>query len=94
MAIKGFRDKRLTALLAREIPKRFPVELAALTRRKLVMLDVARSLTDLRTPPANHLEALKGDRAGQYSIRINNQFRLCFRWTDDGPDEVEFVDYH
>lgn len=63
-------------------------------RRKLVMLDNAETLEDLRIPPANRLESLKGERAGQYSIRVNNQFRLCFRWTVQGPDEVEFVDYH
>jgi proteic killer suppression protein len=94
MAIKAFRDARLKDILARKSPKGFPSNLAAVTRRKLVMLDGARSLDDLRIPPANRLEALKGDRIGQMSIRVNDQFRLCFRWTDEGPDDVEFVDYH
>ncbi|MGO8738069.1 type II toxin-antitoxin system RelE/ParE family toxin [Rhodoblastus sp.] len=94
MAIKRFKDERLATLLARETPKKFPADLIAVTRRKLVMLDAAKRLDDLRAPPANRLEALKGDRAGQYSIRVNDQFRLCFVWTDDGPAEVEFVDYH
>lgn len=58
------------------------------------MLDSALTLSDLRLPPANRLEALKTDRAGQHSIRVNDQFRICFCWTDDGPAELEFVDYH
>jgi toxin HigB-1 len=62
--------------------------------RKLDMLDAATRLADLRSPPGNQLEALKGDRAGQHSIRINRQWRLCFRWTPNGPEEVEIVDYH
>lgn len=94
MAILGFRDWRLEAILARQVPKGFPAELAGVVRRKLVMLDAAQRLDDLRIPPANRLEALKGERAGQYSIRVNDQFRLCFRWTDEGPVDVEFVDYH
>lgn len=94
MAIESFRDIRLVDILARRMPKGFPADLAAVTRRKLVMLDAAARLDDLRIPPANRLEALKGDRAGQHSIRVNDQFRLCFRWTDAGPADVEFVDYH
>ncbi len=62
--------------------------------RKLVMLDVAKVLEDLRSPPGSRIEALKGDRAGQHSIRINDQFRLCFVWSDSGPMNVEIVDYH
>ena len=62
--------------------------------RKLDMLDAATALGDLRSPPGNHLEALKGDRKGQHSIRINKQWRVCFRWTNDGPEDVEIVDYH
>lgn len=64
------------------------------TRRKLDMLDAATKLVDLRLPPGNRLEALKGDRKGQHSIRINDQWRICFVWTDEGPTEVEIVDYH
>ena len=63
-------------------------------RRKLDMLDAATSLIDLRSPPGNRLEALKGKRAGQHSIRINDQYRICFRWSDEGPADVEIVDYH
>lgn len=62
--------------------------------RKLVQLDLALSLNDMRVPPGNRLEPLKGDRAGQWSVRINDQFRLCFRWTAKGPEDVEIVDYH
>ena len=62
--------------------------------RKLAMLSAAGRLDDLRIPPGNRLEALRGDRAGQHSIRVNDQFRVCFRWTDAGPEDVEIVDYH
>lgn len=63
-------------------------------RRKLTMLDAANKLEDLRVPPANRLEALQGDRKGQHSIRVNDQWRFCFVWTGSGPDDVEFTDYH
>lgn len=62
--------------------------------RKLVQLDLAKSLEDMRAPPGNRLEALSGDRRGQWSVRINDQFRLCFRWMAEGPEDVEIVDYH
>ncbi len=62
--------------------------------RKLKELDVARRIEDLRVPPANRMEQLKGDRAGQWSIRANNQFRMCFRWSGSGAEDVEIVDYH
>lgn len=65
-----------------------------MAQRKLFMLDNADELIDLRTPPGNRLEALKGDRAGQHSIRINDQFRICFRWVDGGAEDVEIADYH
>lgn len=94
MAIRNFRDPRLEAILARRMPRAFPSDLIAVTRRKLIMLDSAALLADLRLPPANRLEALKGDRSGQYSIRVNDQYRICFRWTGDGAADVEFVDYH
>lgn len=68
--------------------------IAAVARRKLRQLEIAGRLGDLQVPPGNRLEALKGDRAGQHSIRINDQFRLCFRWTDTGAEDVEIVDYH
>ncbi|HTO49667.1 MAG TPA: type II toxin-antitoxin system RelE/ParE family toxin [Burkholderiales bacterium] len=66
----------------------------AIAMRKLAMLNQAGRLDDLRVPPGNRLEALRGDRAGQHSIRVNDQFRVCFRWTGAGPEDVEIVDYH
>jgi proteic killer suppression protein len=68
--------------------------IARVAVRKLVQIDTVRSLHELNAPPGNRLEALKGDRAGQHSIRINDQWRVCFRWNDDGVDDVEIVDYH
>ena len=68
--------------------------IADVATRKLSQLDAAQTLDFLRSPPGNRLEALKGDRKGQYSLRINDQFRICFRWTPDGPEQVEIVDYH
>jgi len=68
--------------------------IAKVARRKLRQLEIANRLDDLRVPPGNHLEALKGNRSGQYSIRINDQWRVCFRWTDGAADSVEIVDYH
>lgn len=68
--------------------------IATVARRKLRQLEIAGRLGDLRVPPGNRLEALKDDRIGQHSIRINDQFRLCFRWTDTGAEDVEIVDYH
>ena len=74
--------------------KACPTLLWNVARRKLELLDSARALNDLRAPPANRLEAMKGDRAGQHSIRVNAQYRICFIWTLDGPEHVEIVDYH
>lgn len=71
-----------------------PQDLWSKASRKLDAIDSAGTLLDLRIPPGNRLEALKGDRAGQHSIRINNQYRICFRWTEAGPEDVEVVDYH
>ena len=70
------------------------VNIEAVARRKLRQLQIAGRLEDLRVPPGNRLEALKGDRAGQYSIRVNDQWRVCFRWTEAGAEDVEIVDYH
>ena len=70
------------------------MNIAAVARRKLRQLEIAERLDDLRVPPGNRLEALKGDRGGQHSIRVNDQFRVCFRWTDAGVEDVEIVDYH
>lgn len=68
--------------------------IAGIAARKLALLDAAETLEFLRSPPGNRLEALKGDRVGQHSIRVNDQYRICFRWTKAGPAEVEIVDYH
>jgi proteic killer suppression protein len=75
-------------------PKGFPVQIFRVARRKLEALHAAEQLADLGVPPANRLEALKKDRRGQHAIRINDQWRICFRWTKDGPADVEIVDYH
>lgn len=92
--IRSFRDRATEAVFNGESPKGFPADLVKVARRKLRYLNAAAQLEDLRTPPGNRLEALAGDRKGQYSIRINDQFRVCFVWTKDGPDDVEIVDYH
>lgn len=92
--IRSFRDELTRAVASGKAPKGFPANLVRRAVRKLTMLNVAVTLNDLRSPPGNHLEALSGDRAGQHSIRINDQFRICFVWTDSGPDRVEIVDYH
>ena len=91
--IKTFKCADTEALSKGEPVKRF-VNIAAVARRKLRQLEIAGQLIDLRVPPGNRLEALKGDRAGQHSIRINDQFRMCFRWKDTGAEDVEIVDYH
>lgn len=75
-------------------PKGFPADIFTIARRKLAMLNAAPSLDSLRVPPGNRLHALSGDRAGQHAIRVNDQYRVCFRWLDPGPTEVEVVDYH
>ncbi|HEY0834025.1 MAG TPA: type II toxin-antitoxin system RelE/ParE family toxin [Azospirillum sp.] len=91
--ILNFRDSDTQALFeGRTVPRLATIAKVAL--RKLDMLDAARSLTDLRSPPGNRLEALKGNRAGQHSIRINDQWRICFRWGEEGAEGVEIVDYH
>jgi len=91
--VKGFRCADTQALFETGKSKRFS-SLANVAIRKLAQLDAANTLEFLRSPPGNRLEALAGDRRGQYSIRINDQFRLCFRWTPEGPTDVEIVDYH
>ena len=92
--IQSFRDGRTRAAFEGEATKGFPANLLVITRRKLGYLNAATTLNDLRAPPGNRLEALKGDRQGQYSIRVNDQWRICFVWTAEGPKDVEFVDYH
>ena len=91
--IKTFKCADTQALSKGEQVKRF-VNILVVARRKLRQLEIADRLDDLRVPPGNRLEALKGDRAGQHSIRVNDQFRVCFRWTDAGAEDVEIVDYH
>ena len=92
--IRSFKDRVTEAVFGGESPKGFPSALVKIARRKLGYLDAAIDLRDLRQPPGNRLEALKGDRQGQHSIRINDQFRICFRWTPQGPKNVEVTDYH
>ena len=92
--IQGFRDRTTEAVYRGENPKGFPSDLVKIARRKLAYLDAAVDLRDLRQPPGNQLEALTKDRRGQYSIWINDQFRICFRWTRQGPADVEVTDYH
>jgi len=92
--IRSFRDKITEAVFDSESPKGFPADLVKVARRKLRYLNAANDLSDLRSPPGNRLEALTGDRLGQHSIRVNDQFRICFIWTPEGPARVEIVDYH
>ena len=92
--IRSARDKRLAALRAGAPVKGFPADIVPRAQRKLAQLDAAASLDDLRVPPSNRLEPLKGDRSGQYSIRINDRWRICFRWQDGDAHDVEIVDYH
>jgi proteic killer suppression protein len=91
--IRSFRDNATARLFADEdVPRFRGIERQA--RRKLMLLDAASAVSDLRAPPGNRLEALKGDRRGQHSIRINDQWRICFVWRGDGAHDVEIVDYH
>jgi len=92
--IRGFRDARTKAVFGGECPKGFPADIVRVARRKLRMVDAAAQLIDLRAPPGNRLHPLNGDRAGQHAISINDQFRVCFTWSDDGPADVEITDYH
>lgn len=93
MPIRSFRCSDTEALYEGRSPRRFR-NMENVAQRKLQMLDDAAELRDLKSPPGNRLEALSGDRAGQHSVRINNQWRVCFVWTDVGPENVEIVDYH
>ena len=94
MAIIGFADKETDKIFNRQFSRRLPSDIQVTALRKLIYMDKARSLNDLRIPPSNHLELLKGDRQGQYSIRVNSQYRICFSVCDDGLYDVEIVDYH
>lgn len=92
--IKSFADRYTDRLFNRERVRRFPADLLQTMLRRLVALDAAEALEDLRVPPGNRLEKLKGRRSGQYSIRINDQWRICFNWKDGDAHDVEIVDYH
>jgi proteic killer suppression protein len=92
--IRGFRDRETERLFRREPVRKLPPDVRRVALRKLVLLDAAESLEDLRVPPGNRLEKLTGSRAGQHSIRINDQWRLCFRCKEGDAEDVEIVDYH
>jgi proteic killer suppression protein len=92
--IKSFKSKETARILARLRSSRLPRDIQQVSYRKLRMLNNAVTLDDLRVPPANRLEKLSGDRAGQYSIRINDQWRICFEWLDGDAYNVEIVNYH
>jgi toxin HigB-1 len=92
--IRNFRDGDTERLFKRERIRKLPADLQRIALRKLLVLDAATSLLDLRVPPANRLEKLSGDRQGQHSIRINDQWRICFRWVGADAQDVEIVDYH
>lgn len=92
--IRSFADRDTERLFDREPVRRFSVSLQRTMLRKLVVLDAADALQDLFSPPGNRLEKLRGDRAGQHSIRVNDQWRICFRWRDGDAHDVEIVDYH
>jgi proteic killer suppression protein len=92
--IRSFRDKDTERVFYRLPTRRFPATIIRAARRKLLILDAAESLADLRSPPGNRLEKLSGDRKGQHSIRINQRWRICFRWREGDAYEVEIIDYH
>ena len=92
--IRSFHDRDTERLARRELVRRWGSDVRRLALRKLRMLDAAVSLDDLRVPPGNRLERLRGDRAGQWSIRVNDQWRLCFEWRESDAYDVELVDYH
>ena len=92
--IKSFKDEAARAIWEGRTARSLPADIQRNARRKLRMLAAAQDVQDLRVPPGNHLEALKNDRKGQFSIRINDQWRICFAWKKDGAHDVEIVDYH
>ena len=92
--ITSFRDEATETVWKGEFTKKLPNQIQSVARRKLRMVNNARSINDLRIPPNNRLEMLAGDRAGQWSIRINDQWRLCFVWNDGQAERVEICDYH
>jgi proteic killer suppression protein len=92
--IKSFRDRETERVFRRRLSRRLPTEIQRVAYRKLVQLDAATRLDTLRIPPGNRLEALSGNRRGQHSVRINDQWRICFAWRDGDAYEVEIADYH
>jgi len=92
--IQSFSSKETEKIFLGQISKKLPLEIQRTARRKLIYLDDAEDLQDLQAPSGNRLEKLKGDRAGQYSIRINDQWRICFEWAENKARNVEIVDYH
>jgi proteic killer suppression protein len=92
--IRSFRDEEAAKVFRREGTRRLPPDVQRVAQRKLAMLDAAESLQDVRLPPGNRLEKLTGKRMGQHSIRINDQWRVCFRWKEGDAYDVEIVDYH
>ena len=92
--LQSFADNDTERVWRPELVRKFHPDVQRVALRKLVILDAAESLADLRVPPGNRLEKLGGDRAGQHSIRVNDQWRICFRWTKAGPEDVSITDYH
>ncbi len=92
--IQSFADAETALIWSGRRSRRLAADIQAVALRKLRLLNQARVLSDLRAPPGNRLEALKGERAGQYSIRVNDQWRICFNWREGGPADVQIVDYH
>ena len=92
--IKSFSSKETEKIFHGQISRKLPRDIQRTARRKLLYLYDAEDIQDLRAPPGNRLEKLSGDRSGQYSIRINNQWRICFKWKENAAQEVEIVDYH
>ncbi|HEX7211376.1 MAG TPA: type II toxin-antitoxin system RelE/ParE family toxin [Propionibacteriaceae bacterium] len=92
--IQSFGDADTQRVWRRERVRRFGSDLQRMANRKLLIIDAAETLNDLRVPPGNRLERLRGERVGQYSIRINDQWRICFIWSAAGPANVEIIDYH
>lgn len=92
--IRSFADRETAKIWQGRLSRKLPQEIQGVARRKLRMLNNATNVTDLRVPPGNRLELLRGDRAGQHSIRVNDQWRICFYWQDDDAHDVEITDYH
>lgn len=92
--IKSFKDKGTERIYNGKYSTKFPTEIQLRARRKIKSFDSATDINDFRIPPSNHLEKLKGDREGQWSIRVNNQYRICFKWNNSQAEDVELVDYH